>query len=459
MEKNFSQNSLSKTSKFYSAIYEFAQGSYPNIGNLIGVDKNNFFLAVVNTPTDFELSTLRSPPTIICSFFQNIQYIALYIQILDVHARGFTRPIVLVFAYNGETRNGNIMESLMCLHRNEFLALAEAFQKKANDMFPSELKKYALQFQYVLNHFSEKYPTLPSKFEELKSILPLVGITDLENVEFEESEIDPKSFININNNLRPIEQMIDLDTNQNKVIEFIKMLPTSQLQATVVDGLGFNADYFIQTFESDHSMDSFCLSKLVSRKDIIFSLLCGITLVIIVPPTKYKEAEQFARKLSILTPLDRPLKKEYIQKVESVSEILKNDIIITHSCSVFISKQPFAYLNLENTPETFETPLCCPNNSFVFRFISSTENAQNVNENIFLIAAFNRIKHAYSKFLIKIAEISERTRQTRERMLAALKSFGFSPDDEPIFRHWMYSMASKVSFSPNVKTIILNSQL
>lgn len=460
MEKNSNQSN--NNSEFYTAIYEFNQGSCPKIvwqnGILKGVKDNDFCLAVVNTPTNFQLSSLNSPPTIISSFFMNIQYIALYIQILDYQARGFTRPIVLVFAYSGDSRNVNIMEYLMCLHRKEFLELAESFQKKANDIFPSELKKYALQLQYIIDHSnSDKIANLRSKFEELKRMLPLAGITDLENESSIQNEIDPNVFIQINNDLRKIEDMIDIKNNTQKVLQFIEKLPKSQLQATVVGGLGVDTDIFIQTFEADHTTDGICLSRLKEKENIIFSLLCGITIVIQVPNNRKSvyDAQQFSKKLSVLSPLDKPQKIEYIPKIDLLSNILENDIVITHDCNQNLKQFPFAILNLENSSESFITPLSCPAGSFVHRLVSSTE-AFPINENIFLIAIFNRIKHAYSKFLIKIAEISVRTRQTRERMLAALKSFSFQNDDEPIFKYWIYSMISKASSSPNVKTIILN---
>lgn len=455
MDKNSNQSTLNKNSELYSAIYEFAQGSYPIIiwetGDI--TDKNDFFLSVVNTPTNVQFSTLSSPPAIVSSFFQNVQYIALYINILDVEARGFTRPIVLVFAYNSNTRSSNFMENLLCLHRKEFLGLAESLQKKANDAFPSELKNYAIQLRNALNN-DDKYKTLHSKFEELEKILPVVGITDLEDENFVQTEINPDSFNRINNDLRPIKEMIDFENNVKKIYQFIEKLPKSQLQTTVVDILGINTDFFIQTFETDHATDILCLSKLLSKKDIIFTLLCGITLVVQVSSKKYNEAEQFCKKLSTITPLDIPLKIAYIREIKSITSILESDIVITHNCPDFGQKYPFAKLNFESS-EKFDTPLKCPNNSFVSNLVSSTE-AYSSNENIFLITIFNRIKHIYSKFLIKIAETSERTRQTRERMIEALKSFGFSPDDEPIFRYWIYSMSSKASSSPNTKTIILN---
>lgn len=475
MEKNINQSTINKNSELYAAIYEFAQGSCPDIiwetGNIDGSDnkKNDFFLSVVNTPTNVQLSTLNSPPAIVSSNFQNVQYIALYINILDSQARGFTRPIVLVFAYSGDTRNGNFMESLLCLHRKEFLDLAETLQKKAYDIFPSELKNYAIQLRNALSN-DDKYKTLHSKFEELQRILPVVGITNLEDENLVQTEINPDSFNRINNDLRPIKDMIDFDNNVKKIIEFIEKLPKSQLQTTVVDGLGFNTDLFIQAFETDHSSDVFCLSRLLtaSKKDIIYSLLCGLTLVLQIPSSKFlNDAEQFCKKLSMLTPFDAPLKIKYIQKIDLISKILEYDIIITEFCPNLVQKLPFALLNIKNPHEIeIETPLSCPAHSFVSNLISSTENifmisstSTNINENIFMIAIFNRIKHAYSKFLIKIAEISERTRQTRERMIDALKSFGFTPDDEPIFRYWIYSMASNASSSPNVKTIILNPKL
>lgn len=455
-------------SDIYCAVYEFAQGSCAETiwenKQLDVVNSTHFRLAVVNTPTISEPNTLIIQPTIICSYFECLQYIAIYILILDVEARGFTRPIVLLFACSSSS---GIMETLMCLYRQDFLQLAKILQKKGNDIFPSELANYALELKDAINRFGDKFPILQSKFDELQTILPQAGITELTGSKT--TERDPQSFVQINNQLRPIAQLIDFEFNKPKILSFIDSLPSTQFQASVMFGLGSSSINLMNLFDNDHSKDKFLLSTIQSSNDkkylyknLIFSLLSGRTLIIEISSLQLlEEVLLLANKLSILTQFDHhKLKIAKFPNLDSIDQCLQYDIVILQSQEESNYKT-VSFHNLPIDVLKFDTEHCfylgqlCPNESFVGQidnFQNKFNNLQTIPnfENIFLITALNTIKHAYSRFLIKISEISTRSRQTRERMLSAFESIGFSSDDEPIFRNWTYCLASN---SPEIKTI------
>ncbi|OHT06914.1 hypothetical protein TRFO_24953 [Tritrichomonas foetus] len=463
MESSQSKEAFVQMQSFYCAIYEFAQGSYPKTiwdnEVRLSVDPNSFRLSVVNTPTNFQPSVLHSPPTIIRSFFESVQYIAMFIQILDFEARGFTRPIVLVFACN----DVNAMESLMCLRRREFLDLADKLQKLSKDKFPTELRNYALELKDAIARYGNENPGLISKFEELTKILPQAGITNLEGSRT--TEKDPEFFTQINNDLRPIEDLINLNFLKEDLRKFAESLPTSNFQANVMAqsfattaGLGIQPGLVLKMFTNDFSKETILISTMLEKKfqNLMFSILSGKTVVLI---TKNSEAGlSLAQRLSILTPFDKPLTVCHIPKCATIASCMKYSIVVTEEI-ININKNekkklPVSLffcdrLEFEGTP--------CPDGSFVCRIAPMNETIKTLNDNIFLITAYNNIKHTFSKFLIKIAELTARTRQTRERMLSALcrpESFNFSPVDEPIFKYWMYCMASK---QKSVRTILVEA--
>ena len=205
-------------------------------------------------------------------------------------------------------------------------------------------------------------------------------------------------------------------------------------------------------FTADYSKDEIPLASIPEKErfSILFSLLSGRTLIIVTRNSTEK-ATSLAKKLSILTPFENTMSYRVIQEVTSFGDCLKYSIVVTNDMSHVDNYYglPICIFDLDTCKMFEDVP--CPEKSFVRKLFPHNEKI----DNIVLITVYNNLKHTFSKFLIKIAEVSTRTRQTRETMLNALESFQFSPVDEPIFKYWIYSLAS----SNECRTILLDSDL
>ena len=167
--------------------------------------------------------------------------------------------------------------------------------------------------------------------------------------------------------------------------------------------------------------------------DCLYSLMSGKTLVF--KADNLDVAKFIAKRFSILSPFNEPFSlKIFNNNIPSHIDCLPYSIIVTKEI------ESSDLLNI------FELSTCtfygtkCPETSIIKQIAN---NSNEVSDNIIMFNAFNDIKQIFVRFQIKIAEILSRTIQTRERMLNSLKTIGFSSEDEPILKYFIYSISNK----------------
>jgi hypothetical protein len=424
---------------YYCAIFEFAQGSFPltiwendaDVGQRITADRDSFRLSVVNTPTNIQSSPTDSRPIVIRSSFQGTHYIALFIQILDIQARGFTRPLVFVVA----NRIAEIVDWLASRRRTELLCIGERLQAGAWARFPSELKNYALALRDVIRSPGGE-PALASKFVEMATVIKAFNIEleDSDDVVFEKRP--PEYFTTINNDLRKMAQMIDLEKVKLVILEFVKALPTSMFQVNVLArsglGVGQNPQAVIAAFTAAYDPEAPAISHQRFFHDLLFVLLSGQTLVL--QTDKMDHGVSVAARLAVLSPFSTPFSQGIVD-VAGV-DALKYSIVVSREIKPEFSGLPI--WSLDSGKYDGGVAGVCPAES-VLRGIQVYPNER---DNYTVICASNNVKRIFSKFRTKLAEARTRPLHTQDDMMKALSPMGFHPGDIPLFKYWLTCLAS-----------------
>ena len=421
------------SSNYYWGIYEFPQGGSPRIveesETPIITKKNDFLWSVVNTPFFKQGQNFDPRPVIVRSYFERVFWVAVFVQVRDVQARGFSRPIVFVVA---NQRSENI-EWVSYLYRRNLEELAEQLQKSAREVFAEELKRYVNSICKCAEQEPEN-ESLRSKIKELEDILPEFGIKreDCESAGFEAREA--AYFLCVNNNLRGIENLIKWQEIKADVCQFVNSLPKEEWRIKVQAfdasvGLGELADDVVDLLAKDFQNTQFTLSKL-KQEDLeacVFSLLSGKVLVLVSKECN-QGAMELAKELSILSPFGRPfsIAKEGEGKE---SDYPKFSIIVAQSQIKLASA--YSIMDLDISKFAGEK---CPDKSFLRTEAACTQICRNDSENSLLVYLFQLINERYGRFLWTLADMSERTCQTEERMR---KSLQFHEDDTPILKYWM----------------------
>ena len=418
------------SSSYYWGIYEFPQGDSPRIVDEseapIIAKKNDFLWSVVNTPFFKQDRSFDARPVVVRSYFEHVFWVAVFIQVRDVQARGFSRPIVFVVA-NQKSEN---IEWVSYLYRSKLDELAEKLQKSAREVFVEELKTYVNSICKCAE-LEPDNESLRSKIQELWDILPEFGITreDCESAGFEAKEAT--DFLRINNNLRGIENLIKWQSIRADVCKFVDSLPKEEwrIRAQAFDasvGLGELADDVVDLLGKDFQKSQFTLSKLKQEdlESCVYSLLSGKVLVLV--STSVDSAKELAKELSILSPFGRPFS---IAEEGASCDYPKFSIIVAKSQIKVPS--PHSIMNLDVPKFTGDK---CPDKSFLRTEAACIQTCRNDSENSLLVYLYQLINERYGHFLRHLAEMSERTRQTEERMR---KSLEFHEDDTPLLKYWM----------------------
>jgi hypothetical protein len=413
----------------YCAIFEFSQGASPRTvyecEPLPDGDRDAFRMAVVNTPTNM-LSSWDSPPIVVRAFSHDLHYIAHFIQIQDVQARGFARAIVFVVA----SRCAPLVDCIACRHRERFQRITAKIQEHSKRLFPTELALYRRSLQNLIARSDgEARALLIAKLGELQRLVdassiavadPALRVVDDHPLEF---------FTQINNNLRGIEELLELERIAPAIGLFVRSLPTDEIAGNLVmSAWQYDGPIGLSTLRifMGQADPLYLIGPLITSRKFqacLFALFSGRTMVLACEDKAAGVA--FAERLSVISPLTQP----YAICAKPVEELdyARFPIVIGQRINAdFVS-----VLNLDDG--TFEGPLC-PADSFVMReFFQQAE----VCEAWVFIAAANDAKRMFGRFRRKIAELMGRARQTQERFLCALERTGFARADEPIVRCWM----------------------
>ncbi|OHT03285.1 hypothetical protein TRFO_29377 [Tritrichomonas foetus] len=479
--------------KFYCALYEYCQGSNPQAywesGPPLLMNNDAFKQSVLSIPAFGNSESVYPEPIVVVSSYEKIYYIAVYAQILDAEARGFTRSFVLVIS----NRSNDIIKNIHFLKLNQILSLVKMIQKQPKKVFMKEIIEYGLNLKATIDSAADESTKmiLQSKIHELHPILTFFNLSlpseeskcevknDVQNESDVKKEKDGKFkdfdyFIKINNNLREFTSMSDWHEIEKNLMSFTEEINQLTYGANLAaygsyreDGPCFDFSHsrnqfsvFISgVFFSTNSVDdpeshNILVKSLVEKQvfsHVIFSLLSGQTLLIL-SKNKFSDSISLAERLQIFVPFFNPAYSI------ATNEIDEND------CSRYsIAVSSAIIRNDETNPNTFSsiynnvsildfdkgvyTGCACPKGSFVEKKLGSGNDQS---ERIFLLIQYNILKHSANEFVTKLAEFTKESLKLRtcEKMIGSLHEIGFSKDDEPILRYWVHCYFNKQKLRP-----------
>jgi hypothetical protein len=257
---------------------------------------------VINTPAHLSSSVWNAPPIIVRSFFQKVHYLAYFIQIRDSEARGFSRSIVFVVA----NQCSSLIDWVAFGERPRLNSIVDKLQRMSIAMFPMELRSYAVSMKQVIDEDPEGGPLILSKYTELLAILNEGGLS-IDGVTEQAEKRDYTFFTNISATLRPIRDLLDLRSLAPEIEEFVRSLPTHDLQTNVVSlawntpvGLGDDClnsiSYLMQSYENEQFLIRLDFLPKGILFDILFALFSGRSLTIMAskPPNAQSLAHRFS---------------------------------------------------------------------------------------------------------------------------------------------------------------------
>lgn len=413
---------------YYVGLYEFAQGSSPRVvwdnDSKLLQNKDLFLLYIVNTPTEFPAETYTPKPTIIKSQYNEIFYLAIFIQINDVEARGFTRPVVLVIAHPIK----KLITHLYKKSLNNLEKYALKLQKAAAETFPLDILKYTASIKLTIKKHPESKDLLQTKVNELENMMKIMKIEQQTNIE--PYEADPEYFLHIKNDLRPIKKLTHFNDIKPDLIKFISKLPNDIIQSRFK--LSTNSETY-NMIESTFFKEYPKLSIIFKNKTIIdclYTLYCGHNLYILANDTD--EAHSIAARISVLTPFDTPI------PIVSPHEVKPKQAQII-CCMTFEPdlNSSVSLLDLDNNCEY--SGIRCPPESILNRELPKGEHSATSLESLYSI----ELRRIGMRFLCKMIELSRRASQTEERIAQQMRSIGFAATDEQLVRNWT-EMANKI---------------
>lgn len=448
---------LQSTSGIYAAIFEFSQASYPKTiweyGSLVLNNNDGFKLYVVNTPVNSCSSDFNTEPSIVVSSYEGISYIAVYTQLYDAEARGFTRTIIFTIAM----LNFDTITKLHSKYYNKIIEIIKIIQSPSVEKFPLELKQFARSLSRIQEQENNKNQIINSKMEELQRILKLFKIEKYDDVEYIERPLE--YFTIINNALRPIEELIHLEDIRPKLEEFVDSLPYNSFLANIDTESSFVESPITIDFGGSSNFRGFggfpafalrsmhlqaCPYSLVkfSKNNVFFfigfTLLSGQTLII--RSNDISIAKPLAERLIFLVPFFRP---EYYKICKTITpeESLKYSIVVTENiCGD--AKHLASVLDLQSDYYAGDG---CPPSSIVWKVLGKSTN---VSETAFILHMLMKLKDCAACFVMKLAEVSGVKALTPDSLLNDLRAFGFSKDDAPILKYWIASYFNKDKLKP-----------
>jgi hypothetical protein len=423
---------------YYLAIFEFAQGSSPRTayehgGDFTATEKDSFRFSVVNTPTTF-LSDWDSPPIIVRSQWGAVHYVACFIQIPDVQARGFSRAIVLVVA----NRLSAVIDYVAFHDRRSLESVVSRLQAPPRSTFPRELCAFSWSLRSLIDRSdADTRLLLTPKYDELQALirrhnlrLPAVDPASCKSLTVE-------AFTIIRDELRSVEELIGLRSAEPALRKFVEGLPADALSGrylmaawgggTAASGVSLET---LRLFTSVPDHRTYTLLPHIGTRALqncLFSLFSGRTVALTCRDRRSGMA--FAERLAVMSPVGdafaigkHPASNFEYQRFP----IVVGRRIVSEFVSVF---------NLDEG--TFEGSVC-PADSIIMREFFRTDV---VSDAAIAIGGSQDAKRIFGRFTAKVAELTSRSIHTRARLCNSLAREGFALSDEPIIRCWIFLLA------------------
>lgn len=456
----------------HAAIYEYTQFGYPETiwecGSSL-FEHDEFKQFVITSPVSSNSFDFYGEPVVILSTYERIHYVAVYTEILDIQARGFSRAIVFVIA----NISSDLINNIHYIYYDKILELIYLLRKKPEIDFKHDLREFAGSLLKLINADNEQNrQQLESKYSELKSILERFSIDPIKAEESKNRDID--YFIQIRHKLRDIRNLInfnELEMVFDHFIEDIDMMPYKgnlSSHATYQEtrpninfgGIGTELTYpeavntiFINNYDNLNDYDSDGSEEFFSLRDFVkknvfdfcvYSLLAGHPLVII--SNNLEAAARLGERFTIFCPFFK--KSDFcVRNQIGISDCIKYGVVVTQDLIEDADKELICVLDLDKQIYCGDS---CPSNSIVKRELGKIAEKS---ESLFILHQLLSLKKIGNLLMNVLAEFSMEKIRGREKLLLVLKGNGFAREDEPIVRYIIYAYFNKT----NCRTIIPNN--
>jgi hypothetical protein len=248
-------------------------------------------------------------------------------------------------------------------------------------------------------------------------------------------------FTQIQPELRPLEQLLNLPNLRPEIEKFIQNLPTLHFQANVLSlgwestlGLGDDPLQSVLSLSRYYGNELFTIRQHFRPTgqlfDILFALFSGRT--VIVNSKNQEAAQSLADRFSLICPFNR----RFPVFTEPDSEIGPGIVVAFDR-----HDQGAVVVTLDHPQIVFEGPKC-PDDSIVRREMLKDYEKVVDSENSLLWAAAIDAKRLFGRFQVKLLELAGRNVRTEERVVAGLRYRMFAPSDAPIVRCWAREVKS-----------------
>lgn len=434
---------------YFSALLEFHQGAPLKtiflFNSLQSVSIDSFLNFIGNTHTVGETCEVNIPPTIIQSYYEGKPFLCISILIPDTNARGFVRILDLVIAHDYVMPNCS----------SELLELMKEFQKNALELFLKEIPTYTATLEYYCNLLDDsdlKKMALLAIFKEVNVVLKNFGLKY--SKEQRNINLPLDNFVILNNELRDISDLINLDENILKLRKLIAMIPVAEIgycETKRNNNLDFGfACYSFSLYYNiiAKSEKKIIIPILVNNEaliHIIFSILAGYKVAIV--SKKSKQYFNFVLWLSSFIP---NFNESNISFYDGKAEMKENEKIV--SCT---SIDECDYLSILNLDKNFYQGLICGQNSYIWTF---TKIRPKQSIMTFASKCYYLIKD-YSDFFFSIIDDYQHDEfKCKQDLIEILREKKCSIDDLPMFYNWLrifpnFSEISNYLLSPHYKEV------
>lgn len=442
-------------------IFEFRQGCEPRVIHQYRPNSeekvdNDFLWYVVSTPITQDYNPFDCQTSSFSAFFENNHFVCYNSIVPDVEARGFSRSIGICI-YSNKSIQNKLTDTGISLKISNLLTKTI---KDSHPQFAKDMSGYLGALISTMDANQESAPVLEQKFKEAIYMLKGSEVSP----DTTQKPRTPEYFTQINNDLRDIEKLIDIDGLVKELRSILSQFYYSNISAKIKQRSHYDerfpcfnfgpftnddiSDFSAYVLENRATINSSRYKLLYLHKPkvfhhIIYCLLSGRTLVI--EASKPDELLSFAQRLSIFIPKYFEDCLHVFSEPITTSKALEYAIAITPQ----IKREKLDYICILNTDNGYYEGPICPYSSNIYKLFDFTVKT----ESSFLLMAYERLKEfsysvirIYSSFYTDVPKNNNKLRES-------LDKFQFGEADDPILRYLTQIIVS----GGNAKIMMLNN--
>ncbi|EAX96307.1 hypothetical protein TVAG_264310 [Trichomonas vaginalis G3] len=458
LSDNFNDNPQVMLSYF---IFEFRQGSEPRIVSQYKYDLSDsfddgFLWYIVSTPITQDYNPLDSATSYFYSSYENIYFACFNLIVPDVQARGFSRSFGICL-YNTKRIEDKLIETGLAQRISELLT--EMIQK-CQENFKTEVSQYLGSIIATIDAFQDSAAVLEQKYKEATFLLNGREILPDKSQEAK----TPDYFTQINNDLRAIEKIIDLNELTTKLRVILGDFYRSQISCQIkthakyeerfpfvnfghISGENYS-DFpsFVLENRKELNNDRYLLINLVKPKilhHIAYCLFSGHSLVI--EAKRPQDLHLLAKKMSLFVPQFTDRHIHIFETPITSVDAYQYSIVVTPQ----FKRDRTENICILNTDYGYYEGPICPCSSSVYKLFDFTVSS----ESSFLLVAFERVKD-FSYQIIKLyASFSRDVPKNATKLREYLGKLQISEADDQLLRFITQSIVSR----GDSKVLLLNN--